>query len=142
MGEMIEAVPLAYQIKNGQEVKVDCRYALKGPEVSFVLGAYDRTQELVIDPVLSFASYSGSTTDNFGYSATFDQDGFLYSGSSAGQGYPTMGTLMSLGTVATAAKPGTDIALSKWDTTGTTLIGAFLGGSGDDLPHSLIVNSE
>ena len=145
MGEMIEAVPLAYQIKNGQEVKVDCRYALKGPEVSFVLGAYDRTQELVIDPVLSFASYSGSTTDNFGYSATFDQDGFLYSGSSAfGQGYPTtMGAYdVTWNGGDGNQNPGTDIALSKWDTTGTTLIwSTFLGGSGDDLPHSLIVNS-
>ncbi len=145
LGEMIEAVPLAYQIKNGQEVKVECRYALKGSEVSFVLGAYDRDQELVIDPVLSFASYSGSTTDNFGYSATFDVQGFLYSGSSAfGQGYPTtMGAYDVTWNGGNGNQnPGTDIALTKWDTTGHFLIwSTFLGGSGDDLPHSLIVNS-
>lgn len=145
LGVMTEAVPLAYQIKNGKELKVECRYALKGSEISFVLGAYDQALELVIDPVLAFASYSGSTTDNFGYSATFDAQGFLYSGSSAfGQGYPsTMGAYdVTWNGGDGNQNPGTDIALTKWDTTGHFLIwSTFLGGSGDDLPHSLIVNS-
>jgi gliding motility-associated-like protein len=144
LGDMQEAVPLAYQMRDGREVPVECRYSLKGNEVGFNLGAYDPALELVIDPVLSFASYSGSTTDNFGYSATFDQQGFLYSGSSAfGQGYPTTTGAYDVtwnGGVG-GGTTGTDIALSKWDTTGHFLIwSTFLGGSGDDLPHSLIVN--
>jgi gliding motility-associated-like protein len=144
LGDIIDEVPLAYQLKDGQEVKVECRYALKGRTVSFVLGAYDPALELVIDPTIAFSSYSGSTSDNFGYSATFDYQGFLYSGSSAfGQGYPTTVGAYDVtwnGGVG-SQNPGTDIALSKWDTTGSFLIwSTFLGGSGDDLPHSLIVN--
>ena len=45
---------------------------------------------LVIDPTLIFSTFSGSTSNNFGYTATFDRDGFLYSGSTAfGGTYPT-----------------------------------------------------
>lgn len=144
-GNLIDEVPLAYQLRNGQQMRVDCRYALKGGMASFVLGAYDPALELVIDPTLAFSSYSGSTTDNFGYTATFDDRGYLYSGSSAfGQGYPsTTGAYdVSWNGGTGNQNPGTDIALTKWDTTGSFLVwSTFLGGSGDDLPHSLIVNA-
>lgn len=144
LGEMIEAIPLAYQERDGRRIPVECRYALARRTVSFVLGDHDPSLELVIDPTLAFSTYSGSTTDNFGYTASFDDKGFLYAGSSAfGQGYPT--TLGAYDTTWNGGEgnlnSGTDIALSKFDTTGTHLIwSTFLGGSGDDLPHSLIVD--
>lgn len=144
LGTVTEQVPLAYQLKDGVEQRVDCRYVLKGGTASFAVGAFDPSLELVIDPTLEFSSYSGSTSDNFGYSATFDNQGFLYSGSSAfGQGYPTTTGAYDVtwnGGVGNQ-NPGTDIALTKWDTTGSFLVwSTFLGGSGDDLPHSLIVD--
>lgn len=145
LGPMIEEVPLAYQMKGGEQVRVACRYQLKGNVVTFQVGEYDRAFELVIDPTIAFSSYSGSTSDNFGYTATFDAAGFLYSGSSAfGQGYPsTVGAYDVTWNGGTGNQnPGTDMALTKWDTTGTFLIwSTFLGGQGDDLPHSLIVNA-
>ncbi len=144
LGDLVEEIPLAYQVRNGERVPVDCRYALKGGVASLVLGKYDPRLELVIDPVISFSSYSGSTADNFGYSATFDEFGYLYSGSSAfGQGYPTTLGAYDLTWNGGAGNQnvGTDIALSKWDTTGSFLVwSTYLGGNGDDLPHSLIVN--
>jgi gliding motility-associated-like protein len=144
LGDMLETVPLAYQLRQGKQERVECRYVLQGGEVSFHLGAYDPDLELVIDPVLRFSTYSGSASDNFGYSATFDDLGFLYAGSSAfGQGYPTTTGAYDVtwngGTG--SLNPGTDIAITKFDTTGSNLIwSTFLGGSGDDLPHSLIVD--
>ena len=144
LGDVVEEVPLAYQLKEGEQQRVECKYMFKNGIASFAVGKYDPTLELVIDPTLSFSSFSGSTTDNFGYSATFDDHGFLYSGSSAfGQGYPTTTGAYDVtwnGGVGNQ-NPGTDIALTKWDTTGSFLIwSTFLGGSGDELPHSLIVN--
>lgn len=143
-GELIDEVPLAYQMIGGQQRRVDCRYVLKDGRVSFVLGRYDPAVELVIDPALSFSSYSGSTADNFGYTAAFDRNGYLFSGSSAfGQGYPTTTGAFdeSWNGGVGNLNDGTDIALTKWDTSGAFLIwSTFLGGSGDDLPHSLIVN--
>ena len=42
---------------------------------------YNLNNKLIIDPVLEFSTYSGSYADNFGYTATHDNFGFLYSGS-------------------------------------------------------------
>ena len=107
--------------------------------------ALDPALPLTIDPTLVFSTYSGSTSDNFGYTATFDDRGFLYSGSSAfGQGYPTtVGAYQTTHAGGSGTnEDGTDIAITKYDTTGTFLRwSTFLGGSGDDLPHSLICNA-
>jgi gliding motility-associated-like protein len=109
----------------------------------FELGAHDPGLPVVIDPTLSFSTYSGSLANNFGYTATFDRDGFLYSGSTAfGQGYPTtLGAYQVTHAGGNGLFSGTDIALTKYDTTGTFLIwSTYLGGSSDELPHSLVVN--
>jgi len=137
-----ESRPFAYQKINGEKVEVPCVYVLKKDILSFGFPeGYNESYELIVDPILEFSTYSGSTTDNFGYTATFDDFGFLYSGSTSfGTGYPTtMGAYQinyanNLG--------GTDIAITKYDTTGTQRIySTYLGGSLDELPHSMIVNS-
>lgn len=143
-GVIREMAPYAYQMENGVQRQVPCKYIQLGGEIAFQLGSYDRSKDLIIDPTLVFSTFSGSTSDNFGYTATFDDDGFLYSGSSAfGQGYPTTtGAYQTTHAGGDGLGDGTDIAITKYDTTGTQLIwSTFLGGSGDDLPHSLITNS-
>ena len=146
LGDLEEHIPLAYQEINGVRTRVLCSYRLKNEVVQFSLGTYDTSVPLVIDPVLAFSTYSGATTDNFGYSATYDEDGFLYGGSSSfGNGYPTtVGAYQTFwaGGDGQNTIPGTDIAITKYDTTGSSMIwSTMIGGSGDDLPHSLIVNS-
>ena len=44
---------------------------------------YDHNKTLTIDPKLVFATYSGSVTDNWGHTATYDSQGNLYAGGSA-----------------------------------------------------------
>lgn len=94
---------------------------------------------ITVDPILTFSTYSGSTTDNFGYTASFDFEGFLYSGSSAfGNQYPT-----SVGAYDQTFGGSVDIAISKFDTSGTFLVySTYLGGSSDELPHSLVCNTD
>lgn len=133
-----EAKPYAYQMVDGKAVEVLCSFKIKRGLVSFELGAYDKGQELIIDPILKFSTFSGSTANNFGYTATFDQAGFLYSGSSVfAQGYP-----ITAGAYDVDFGGGdVDIGLSKFDSTGTFLVwSTYLGGSGTELPHSIIVN--
>ncbi|PKP47133.1 MAG: hypothetical protein CVT95_06045 [Bacteroidetes bacterium HGW-Bacteroidetes-12] len=135
-----EEKPYAYQLVNGKKVEIACNYVLKNKQLSFEFpNGYDKTKALIIDPTLIFSAFSGSFSNNFGYSATFDSKGFLYSGSSAfGNAYPT-----TLGAYSTTFNGGgDDIAISKFDTSGTFLIySTFLGGNNAELPHSLIVNS-
>jgi len=143
LGEVTEHIPMAYQEINGERRPVPCHYTQEGTVFGFAPGPHSAEHPLVIDPVLSFSTYSGSSSDNFGYTATYDADGFLYSGSSAfGQGYPTTtGAYQTQHAGGQGLGDGIDVAITKFDTKGQFLIwSTFLGGAGDELPHSMIVN--
>jgi gliding motility-associated-like protein len=138
LGRMIERIPIAYQEIDGERRIIECRYTLKNGVIGIQPGTYDPTRELVIDPTLEFATFSGSFSNNFGYTATFDNAGFLYAGSTAfGNQYP-----VTTGAYQTSWAGGTtDIAITKYDTTGMFLIwSTYLGGSSSEMPHSLIVD--
>lgn len=144
--EIWEQPPLSWQIIQGEKRAVSCAYILLDKNtIGFTFGEYDVNTDLIIDPELVFSTYSGSTSDNFGYTATYDEAGNLYSGSSAfGQGYPT--TLGAYQTMHqggdSVIEQGIDMALSKYDASGTFMVwSTFLGGVGDDLPLSIITNT-
>ncbi len=146
VNEVWEQKPVAWQIIAGEKRLVACKYVLMGNVVHFEFPkGYDKKHELIIDPQLVFSSYSGSSSDNFGYTATYDTEGFLYSGSSAfGQNYPvTIGAYQTTHHGGNSPiEQGIDMALSKYDISGTFMVwSTFLGGAGDDLPHSIITNS-
>ena len=140
VNKVIEEKPYAYQTINGVITEVECEYVLKGNVLSYRFPkGYNKNLHLVIDPTLIFSTFSGSTSNNFRYTATFDRDGFLYSGSTAfGAAYPT-----TVGAYDISFNGGiVDVALSKFDTTGTFMVySTYVGGSSDELPHSMITNS-
>jgi gliding motility-associated-like protein len=106
--------------------------------VTFRLGTYNPALPLIIDPYLVFASYSGSSADNWGYTATYDRYGNLYGGGIAfASGYPT-----TVGAYQVNYAGGScDIAISKFNASGSNLLySTYLGGIYSDMPHSLIVN--
>jgi len=152
--EIIEQKPIAYQEIDGRKQMVFCTFAIEDNKVVFKVGAYDKTKDLVIDPQLIFSTYSGSTSDNFGYTATYDDDGNLYSGSTAFDiGYPT--TLGAFDVSFNSSYAGvpmcnwgycwgvSDIAITKYNATGTQRIySTYIGGIYCEVPHSLIVNSK
>jgi len=140
VNEIIEEKPYAYQWVNGTRKEVPCAYRLNENVIQFDVGEYDKTLPLIIDPVLRFSTFSGSFANNFGYTATYDGLGYLYSGSSVfGTGYPTVTGSYDVNFNGGIA----DYAISKYDTTGTALIySTYVGGSGDELPHSLVVNEQ
>ena len=142
LNENWEEKPEAWQIIDGKRKKVVCKYKLEGQTLTYDFPkGYDKDYELIIDPILIFSTYSGSTTNNFGYTATYDKFGFLYSGSSSfGSGYPTTVGAYQTTWAGGSFSNGTDIAITKWDTTGTSIIySTYLGGTSDELPHSLVV---
>jgi gliding motility-associated-like protein len=135
---VLELPPYAYQINDQRDtIKIACSYRLQGNTVSFDLGDYDPTLPLVIDPTVVFSSYSGSTADNWGYTATFDSHGNLYGGGiTFGQGYPT-----TPGAYQVDFCGQIDVSISKFDASGSFLhYATYIGGSASDIPHSLYVN--
>ncbi len=154
VGSVVESAPYAYQYINGKQVTVKCGYKYEKGAVSFVLpDGWDPDYDLVIDPTLVFSSYSGSTSDNFGYTATYDSKGDAYAaGSVFGTGYPvTVGAFQVTWAGGYIMPPninfgedqfGVDIGIIKYNPSGTArLYSTYLGGEGDELPHSMVVNS-
>lgn len=152
LGEVIENKPFAYQIKNGKIIEIKCQFVVTNGVVTFDLGSYDKNLELVIDPILVFATYAGSVTDNFGMTATYASNGAAFSGGTIyGNAYPTPDNLAydisSNFTVAGGATYGiTDVFISKYSSDGTTMLWTtFLGGgnnsNGTETVHSLIADA-
>ena len=134
---IVEMQPYAYQKIGGRTIAIKCNFVVNGNQVHFeVEGNYNKNYELIIDPELVFASYTGSSADNWGYTATYDEDGNLFGGGIAfGTGYP-----ITVGAYMTSYQGGTvDISISKFTSDGTDLIySTYLGGNSSELPHSLI----
>lgn len=146
LDSIIEKKPYAYQKINGRIVEVPCKYKLKNNTVSFEFPkGYNAAYELVIDPILVFAAQSGSTADNFGMTATFDNQGNLYSGGTVyNNGYPVTPGAYSISFAATytAGAPNTDVVVTKYSSNGTTLLfSTYLGGFDSEIVTSLIVDA-
>lgn len=152
LGNVIEDKPYAYQIVNGTIRAVDCEFVIDGNNVTFKLGDYKTYAPLIIDPVLIFATYSGSITDNFGMTATYGHDGTAFSGGTIyGNSYPTPDNsaydVTSNFTVPSNPNYGiTDVFISRYSADGTTMIWTtFLGGGdatqGTETAHSLICDN-
>jgi gliding motility-associated-like protein len=143
VGQVTETAPRAWQNINGRRVPVPCAFVLRGQEVSFSLPqGYQRKYPLVIDPTVIFSSFTGATDDNWGNTATYDEEGHLYSGGTAfGPGYP-----VSPGAFDQSFNQVIDIAIIKYNTSvngpGARLYATFLGGKSVETPHSLVVNSK
>lgn len=145
---IVEQQPYAYQYIADQLVEVPCFFVVVDNRVHFSFPeGYDTSEELIIDPVLFFSSYTGSTADNWGFTATFDDDGNLYAGgSSFGVGYPTTTGAFQISFAGgePAGPFQVDMGISKFSSDGTTLIwSSYLGGgSSSDIPHSMIVSPD
>lgn len=148
INEMIEQKPFAYQWIGSQKVEVPCEFILENNTVSFNFPrGYNKAFELVIDPILVFACSSGSIADNFGMTATYDQQGDLYSGGTVfGVGYPvTVGVYDPTWNGAAAYLGGrTDVVITKYDSSGTFLqYSTYIGGfTGSEIVTSLVVDGQ
>lgn len=140
-----ESQPYSYVSQNGRAVEVAARWQLLSgstpgtQKVGFHFpNGYDRTQTLTIDPELVFSTYSGSYSDNWGMTATYDSDGNLYSGGIVfGPNFPA-----TTGAFEAKFSGDVDVAILKFSPDGSKLLFAsFLGGSAAEVPHSLIVNN-
>ncbi len=143
-----EFQPFTFQEKANTRAAVDAKFVLNQSEISFDLGAYDKTRDLIIDPELVFSTYSGSFADNWSHTATFDDEGNLYAGGTvfgadftvtANAIQPVLGGATSV----TGVERSTDMVIMKYSSDGSELLySTFFGGEQSEVPHSLICNSK
>ncbi|MBP5528354.1 MAG: gliding motility-associated C-terminal domain-containing protein [Bacteroidales bacterium] len=151
--DIIELKPYVYQTNdNDEQEEVTSRWRVSRTKkglyrATIEVGDYDHRRDLVIDPVLIFSTYTGSTADNWGTTATYDSRKNVYTaGLVFDVGYP-----VSLGAYDTTFNGGytsdynlgiADIGIFKFDSTGTQrLFATYLGGNQADMAHSMFVNS-
>ena len=139
-GRVKELKPVSFQTINGNRVSVETKYQVVDNQVQFIFPqGYDTSVDLTIDPTWVFSTLTGSTADNWGFTATYDNQGNLYSGGIAfGIGYPVV-----TGSYQTTFGGGTfDISISKFSSDGTSLLySTYLGGTNTEIPHSMVVDS-
>jgi hypothetical protein len=71
--------PVIYQEVDGHRRAVTGGYRLKdNDEIGFAVGRYDPSRPLVIDPVLTYSTYFGGSTDDYGYDIALDPAGNIY----------------------------------------------------------------
>mgnify|MGYP000131334030 CR=1 FL=1 len=147
-GDVKELYPYSYQPDpSGNRIQIGCHYQVENNKVSFDLGNYDKTKMMIIDPAIIFSSFTGSAVDNWGYTATPGPDGSFYAGGIAfGNGYLTSpGAYQTTynGGVFEGVLKGHDIAIFKFNSNGTDrLYATYLGGNGNEQPHSMIVDAQ
>ncbi len=153
VGTVGEVKPYVYQYINDVKTEVACNYHLEGNVITFDMpDGYDHSRMLIIDPVTYWASFTGSTADNWGFTATYDNAGNFYMGgivnclaASGGGAFPVSPgayqTTWGGGQGVSGIQFASDIAILKLSPDGTSRIYAtYIGGVNNERPHSLIVD--
>ncbi len=158
LGTITELKPYVYEETKAKNTEIATSYTLNDNIVSFSLNSKrNKRNKLIIDPLLVFSTFSGSYTDNFGYTATYDDSGNAYSGGTVfndfDNGFPsTTGAFQRFFAGGTDEGPfprgigytARDCGILKYSKDGKKLLYAtYLGGStSNDQPHSMVVNHE
>ena len=143
-GELRLRKPLAYQEVDGSRKPVAANYVLESKNrVGVQVAAYDRTQPLIIDPVLVYSTYLGGSGADIarGIAADPVTSGIVYvAGETASANFPATG-----GSFQPTFSKGADCFVAKFDTSlsGATsrVYASYLGGSGTDQCYGVAVDS-
>jgi gliding motility-associated-like protein len=148
-GEITESKPVAWNLdEEGRKNQVHVRFKLKNQILSYEFPeGYNSHQVLVIDPNITFSSYSGSTSDNWGSTAAPDPSTNLFAaGVVFGPGYPTTAGVFDNSFNHSSMNDVSifDVALSKFNASGSAfLYSTYIGGSnGNEIPMSLVSDND
>jgi hypothetical protein len=141
-GDVRQPRPLAYQQLDGVPRSVAADYVLDAEgRVRLRLGEYDRSQQLVIDPVITYATYLGGAGDE----AETNLLGEVHvARDSLGNIYLT-GTTRSVNFPTTAGAfrnlyGSADLFVTKFSPTGAVLYSTYLGGPCEDFGNAIAVD--
>ncbi len=130
--------PKAYQNIDNKRREVSVRYSLKPRgEVAFKVGNYDKSQPLVIDPLLVYSTYLGGSGQDTGNGIAVDSSGNVYiAGQTVSPNFPTSSPLQA------AYGGNQDAFVAKLNANGSALVySTFLGGNLNDIATSIAVDN-
>jgi hypothetical protein len=129
--------PVAYQEIAGLRRSVAARYVRHRQELVLALGDFDPHRQLVIDPVVSYATYLGGKQIDSGGGIAVDRAGNAYvTGSTLSTDFPTKHAVDP-----TFGGGGSDAFITKLNAAGTAIIySTFLGGDGFEAGDGIAVD--
>jgi len=130
--------PKAYQTIDNKRREVSVRYSLKPRgEVTFKVGNYDKSQPLVIDPLLVYSTFLGGSGQDTGNGIAVDSSGNVYiAGQTVSLDFPTTLPLLA------AYGGNADAFVAKLNANGSALVySTFLGGNLNDIARSIAVDN-
>ncbi len=137
IGNITEGVPVSYLPDNMQ--KINTRYEVRGNEIGFVLDKYSKSNTLIIDPTLVWATYYGggnSSEVSDTWSMNTDGVNVWVLGSSQSAGFPTQApTGAYLQGIYKGG--GQDLTILEFSTCGTLVWATYYGGSSLDYGYSI-----
>jgi Beta-propeller repeat len=138
--EAREAAPVIYQdTAAGAHLEIPGRYLLfdDAHTLGFEIAAYDHSRPLIIDPVLSYATYLGGTGTSAVTGTAVDSSGDLYV-----TGWTESLNFQIAGPVQASNAGGVDAFVAKLSPAGSGLLYAtYIGGSGEDQGAAIAVDS-
>ena len=140
-GEVALQAPIVYQQVDGARQPVDGAFVLSGDEVRFALGEYDTSRELVIDPILSYATFlGGAGATDIVYAIDVDASGHIYlTGSTGSTSFPVLNEIQ---TGPNGGGGDTDGFVTKLTPDGQSLVySTYLGGSVTDVLEDIVALS-
>lgn len=133
-----ERAPEIYQESRSGRIRVEGRYRrIDADTVGFAIGRYDPSKPLIIDPVVSYATYLGGNGLGAVNGIAVDASGNVYlAGWTEAVNFPIQGAVQS------ANGGGDDAFVVKLSANGSALIYAtYIGGSSADSAAGIAVDS-
>lgn len=130
--------PVAYQLVAGKKSPVSAGYVLESENrVGLRLGNYDRTHQLVIDPILAYSTYlGGSGIDGANAIAVAGDDTAFVTGGTLSGNYPLANAYQQTNAGAE------DVFVTKLSADGSTMLySTYLGGSNNDVGNGIAVDA-
>ncbi len=130
--------PVAYQLVGAKKRFVEVRYVWRArDEVGLEVAAYRRSQELIIDPALTYSTYLGGSGGDIAYGIAVDSSGDAYvTGATGSINFPVASAYQS------TYGGNTDAFISKINPTGTGLIySTYVGSGGVNYGNGIAVDS-
>jgi hypothetical protein len=134
-GEVRQHLPKVYQEVDGQRRTLAASYVINSDNtVGYRVDGADQKGQLIIDPVLSYSSYIGSSTADSINAVAVDQFGRAYATGSTVFGFPTKNALQG-------NRLSTDAFVTKfWATGGGLIYSTYLGGNTIDIGYGIAVD--
>jgi hypothetical protein len=137
--------PVAYQNDAGDSKHlVAADYILESNNrVSFAVGNYDRGKPLVIDPTLTYSTYLGGSSNDYGTAITVDSTGNAYvTGYTNSVNFPTTSGAFQTACGGGCSGTTVDAFVSKIDPTGSFLVySTYLGGTANDYGNGITLDA-